>query len=143
MSIFSERLNELMFEHDDIKSEQLGKEIGISGATIRRWLSGGQQIFLSNLIILADYFECSIDFLVGKTENTLDFEPQKCPPFSKRLREVMKEKGVTTYKLRKNTRYGSKYFQQWDSGSDPLSYTLIELADILNCSVDYLIGRER
>lgn len=54
----------------------------------------------------------------------------------------MQEKSVSTYKLRQISRYDSKYFQKWDSGSDPLASTLIELATILDYSIDYLVGRE-
>ena len=79
-----------------------------------------------------------------RSDDILLFYPnQNLPKFSLRLREVMKEKGVSTYRLRKESRYDGKYFQKWDRGSDPIALTLIEFADILDCTVDYLIGREK
>lgn len=138
---YGERINDLLFERK-ISPEKLSEDLGVSLSTVYRWKNSETELFLSHLIALADYFRCAIDFILCRSEDMSDFPPQACPQFSKRLRQVMQEKGVSTYKLRKETRYDSKYFQKWDSGSDPLASTLIELANILDCTVDYLIGRE-
>lgn len=141
MTNYGERLNDLLFDKK-ITPEKLSEELGVSLSTVYRWKNNETELFLSNLIALADYFRCSVDFILCRSENMSDYPPKIRPPFSRRLRTVMKEKDVSTYKLRQNTRYDSKYFQKWDKGTDPLASTLIELADYLDVSVDYLIGRE-
>jgi transcriptional regulator with XRE-family HTH domain len=154
-------------------AEQLAAALGISRTTVYRWKTHPHQIFLSNLIAVADYFNCSLEFLLGRTEinqpdannipgvNNADAAPEaenapnantafdakntpknKPPDFSRRLRAVMKEKGISTYYMRKVHRYNSMYFRKWASGSDLTVHTVIELASILNCTVDYLVGRE-
>jgi transcriptional regulator with XRE-family HTH domain len=53
----------------------------------------------------------------------------------------MKEKQITRYNLVKNTNIYDSYFSNWKNGSDVNILTLIRLADYLDCSIDYLVGR--
>jgi transcriptional regulator with XRE-family HTH domain len=142
MSKFGERLNELITDQN-ITPEQLSSCIGVSVSTIYRWKKNETKLLLSNLVALSNYLNCSTDFLLGRSNNEeIPFAyKNNLPKFSIRLREVMKEKGISTYRLRKETQFDGKYFEKWDKGTDPLAITIIELADILDCSVDYLIGR--
>ena len=59
---------ELMCSNKKIKMTQLLKELQLSKSAISRWRSG----VLPNgeiLIKIADFFECSIDYLVGRTDD--------------------------------------------------------------------------
>ena len=143
LSLFAERLNDLMAEAN-IKSEQLGKNIGVDGSTIRRWRRGDGVVNLTNLVSLSDYFGCAADYLAGRSEvdNNESFTPKPLPPFPLRLREVLQERGLSRYLLDKDTKFKDGYFCQWDKGTAPMLPTLIELADLLDCTIDYLIGRE-
>jgi len=142
MSNFKERLNDLMVE-EQIKSDQLGKAIGVSGQTIRAWCDDCQSILLSNIIKLADYFHCSIDYLVGISDSTAEFTSKQYPPFYDRLRHVMEEKGKTRYSMTKESKIKDSYFTTWKSGSDPHILSVIEVAKYLDVTIDYLIGREK
>ena len=65
--MFWERFYELC-EKRSIKPNPLAKEIGISSGIITKWKSGG----IPNgemLIKLADYLDCSVDYLLGRTDN--------------------------------------------------------------------------
>jgi transcriptional regulator with XRE-family HTH domain len=141
LSEFSERLSELMIIRN-IKSEQLGKEIKASGSIVRCWLRGEKQISLPNLFRLADYFGCTIDFLAGRSDTELAFAVQTPPPFPEALRKVMAERGYTRYSLHKNTKFKDAYMYKWDHGSQPDLFTLVELADLFDVTIDYLVGRE-
>ena len=105
--------------------------------------TGHQVSFLSQLVKLADYFDCSLDFLTGRTDTVLDYSPKPCPPFYARFREVMAERGITRYRMSKETKIKDSYFTEWSKGTDPHLFSLIEVADYLNVSVDYLVGREQ
>jgi transcriptional regulator with XRE-family HTH domain len=142
MSNFKERLNDLMVEAQ-IKSDQLGKAIGVSGQTIRAWCDDSQSILLSNIIKLADYFHCSIDYLVGISDSTAEYAAKQYPPFYDRLRKVMEEKGKTRYRMTKESKIKDSYFTTWKSGSDPHILSVIEVAKYLDVTIDYLIGREK
>ena len=61
---FAERLKELRKEKD-IPQEVLAKELGVGNGTISLWENGKREPKLSSLMLLARYFEVSIDYLVG------------------------------------------------------------------------------
>lgn len=121
LKLFSERLNALLFEKD---LEELAKMLNVTLSAIYYWKSGKKEISLSNLIALADYFEVSLEYLTGRSADDRKIKPIQCPPFGKRLRKVMNEKGISTYFLRKNYKYGSKHFENWDKGADPTLWNL-------------------
>ena len=98
---------------------------------------------LSQLVKLADYFQCSLDFLAGRSETVLDYLVREMPPFYDSLRAVMKEKGVTRYRLVKDLPIYDGYFTNWKKGKSPNILTLILLADYLDVTIDYMVGRER
>lgn len=142
MSNFGERLTELMF-YRKISPEELAKSINVNQSTIRDWKRSKYLVFLDNLVKLANFFGCSIDFLIGRSDTLIDFTPQERPPFFQRLREVMAELGVTRYKLVKKTGIQDTAFSQWKKGANPHVLTLIKLANYLDVTIDYLIGRDR
>jgi len=142
LSNFSERLIELMEEHD-LNPESLGKVMKVDPTTIRYWKKPEKNIYISNLIKVADYFKCSLDFLCKRSETYLDYTPKKCPTFMKWLPTIIKENGKTTYRVFKDTRIKSSYFALWRKGSEPLLSSLGELADYLDCTLDRLVGRDR
>lgn len=139
---FAERLTEIMFDRK-ISAENLAKIIGVNPSTVRDWKRGKFLIGLTNLIKLADALECSIDFLAGRDETILAYAPQKSPPFYERLRVVMEECGITRYRVVHGTRIGEASFSEWKQGKDPHINSLVELADLLEVSIDYLVGRDR
>lgn len=64
MNEFADKLKELMQENN-LSQSKLSKETGISQSNIARWLACLHEPNMTNLILLAKYFKCSIDFLVG------------------------------------------------------------------------------
>lgn len=139
---FSERLIELMQENG-LNAEKLSKKLGVAPTIIRRWCLPQKDIYYSNLLQAANYFNCSLDFLCGRSDIVLDFVPQECPPFMEWLPTVIKERGKSTYKIFKDTRIKSSYFAKWRKGREPLLSSLGILADYLDCSLDRLVGRDR
>ena len=141
-SVFHERLTELMIEKG-VNTVSLAAAIGVSDETVRRWKNGERDILLSQLVKLADYFQCSLDFLTGRSDTVLDYQVSEMPPFYDSLRAVMAEKGVTRYKLVKDLPIYDGYFTNWKKGKSPNILTLIMLADYLDVTIDYLVGREK
>ena len=141
LSKFSERLKELMIERN-IKSNELGVAIGVDGSNIRRWLRGVNSVALNQLVKLAIYFNCPVDFLVGRIEYYERFKPKTCPVFIENLYKILEEKGVSTYKLNNDTSIKYGLLTRWRKGTVPHLTSLLELANYLDCSIDYLIGLE-
>ena len=61
----SENLKMLMKEQD-LKQQALAEEIGISQSALSSWLSGKKEPSIESLWKLADFFDVSIDELVGR-----------------------------------------------------------------------------
>ncbi len=140
MSKLSERLEELMFDCGQMKSEALAKALNVQGSTVRSWMSGKRDITLANAVKLADFFECSMDYLAGMSEVDRKVTSRPLPPFYENLRKVMAELGVSRYRVAKDV-VADIFFTKWANGGMPMLYTVCKLAQYLGVSVDYLIGR--
>ena len=141
-NVFHERLTELMIEKG-VNTVSLAAAIGVSDETVRRWKNGERDILLSQLVKLADYFQCSLDFLTGRSDSVLDYQVSEMPPFYDSLRAVMKEKEVPRDRLGKDVPIYDGYFTNWKRGKSPNIVTLILLEDYLDVTIDYLVGREK
>ncbi len=140
LSKLSERLKELM-EERELRSETLAKEAGIAGSSIRSWLRGASVPTFESAVKLADFFCCPLDFLAGRSEDCGNVAPRTLPPFYPRLRAIMEEAGVTRFRIAKETQIKDAFFTNWARGEKPLLVTLCVLADFLDVSLDYLVGR--
>lgn len=67
MTDFSERLRELRIENG-ITQSALGKVIGTGADSICVYEKGRAYPEVRKLIMLADYFEVSLDYLVGRSD---------------------------------------------------------------------------
>lgn len=61
---FKERLKELRIEKQ-IGQVELSKAIGVSKGIISLWENGEREPSMNSLILLAQFFNVSIDYLVG------------------------------------------------------------------------------
>jgi transcriptional regulator with XRE-family HTH domain len=64
---FGQRLKTLR-EEKGLTQEELGKIIGVSDVAILQYEKGKRRPDLDKLILFSNYFECSIDYLAGKTD---------------------------------------------------------------------------
>jgi len=141
---FGERLSELMLYADNIKSDRLGEAVGVNGSTIRLWITGSRNPSLQNAVKLADYFRCPLNFLFGRSDDEkLDFTPQPVLPFYERFVAILKERGKSWYKVSKDTKISKSNIQDWRDGREPLMPILIDIANYLDITLDYLVGRDR
>lgn len=67
MNKFAERLKNLRTEAGISRSE-LAKELSVSARLVAYWENGQRESDFDTLIRLAEYFETSTDFLLGKSE---------------------------------------------------------------------------
>ena len=63
------RLKELRIKKK-LSQSQLGKILGVSGQTILNWENGIYEPSINNLILLANYFNVTIDYIVGRNSTT-------------------------------------------------------------------------
>lgn len=67
MALFTERLIILRQALNDSQTD-VAKKININLRTYQRYEYGEREPRMSELIALADYFEVSLDYLVGRTD---------------------------------------------------------------------------
>lgn len=78
----------------NITMKQLGREIGLAESTISLYESGKRQPDATTLCKLADFFDCSVDYLLGRTDIPYGYI-QKMPP-------ELEDVGVTEVTKTKN-----------------------------------------
>ena len=61
------RIRDLREDHD-LKQQDLAKILNINQRTYSHYENGTRKIPLDLLIALADYYNCSIDYLLGRTK---------------------------------------------------------------------------
>lgn len=67
MSKFAERLRSLRTERD-VTQKHLGELLGVKNFSIYTYEKGRSEPTIDGLIALADFFDVSIDYLVGRTD---------------------------------------------------------------------------
>ncbi|NLV75923.1 MAG: helix-turn-helix transcriptional regulator [Tissierellia bacterium] len=66
--IFAERVK-MLRKQKNIKQSELGEMVGLSYTAISDIERGRRTTTIEKLVAIADYFEVSIDYLVGRTDN--------------------------------------------------------------------------
>jgi transcriptional regulator with XRE-family HTH domain len=66
--VFSQRLNKLR-QKKNISHEKLANELGLTRTTISHWENGIRLPSLETAAALADYFDVSLDYLVGRSDD--------------------------------------------------------------------------
>lgn len=62
--------------------------------------------------------------------------------FIKRMLELMKQQKITKKKIAADLGFGINQIKYWeDHGNTPSAETVNQIAEYLNCSVDYLLGK--
>lgn len=143
---FSERFNESII-YAETTPKKMSADLNHNIHDIYHWKSGTARFMpsLKNIIMLADYFNCSIEFLLGiDDENKLPHPKKQLPDFGAHFKKVLKEKGSNLYRLSllagcKNT---SPYYDWINGKSTPRIDSLYKISKVLDCSIDYLLGRE-
>ncbi len=143
MSKLSETLEELIsFNNLTVKS--FAENIGIAASTVSNYLHGARTPSIENIIKIADYFNCSVDHLLGlESENpTLTFK--KCPPFPEQLDFLMKKFNRKPIDVDKSDIVSKSNYFEWKKGKrQPSLDNVIGLAQFFDCRIDFVLGREK
>ncbi|MBQ7978085.1 MAG: helix-turn-helix transcriptional regulator [Clostridia bacterium] len=139
---FTESLQELMLLNN-VDAKTLHQQTKIDLSTIYDYFKGTFPK-IHNAILLANYFNCSLNYLFG-----LDFEPNSTSfsqeynsnLFFERYTKLLKEQKISNHKLCKDTGVNESSYWLWSKGGLPKLEGMIKIAQYLNCSLDYLVGR--
>lgn len=141
LSKFSERLSELMFDAH-YNGLTLSQKLGCGYNTIYRYLQCQRTPTVEMVVTLADFFNCTVDYLLGLEESSLIDKFDKCPPFQERFAKLLEESDITQYKLEKKTNISHSTMGYWKNGQKkPTIDNIIKIATALDCSTDFVLGR--
>ena len=140
----NQRLEGLREERDLFKKD-VAKKIGVVESVYSEWENEKLSIPTKRLVQLANFFEVNIDYMVGlsdkriklKTINDIDLEL-----VSTRLKEIRKSLKMTMRELATKLNTTSSAISNYENAKFLiLSSLLIELCNISNYSIDYVLGR--
>lgn len=141
MNEFQTRLQDLLVENE-LSRLQLSKKIGISFETLNGYFNKDFYPELSVAIKIADYFNCSIQYLMGLTDDYNSKDTNELP-FIDTLKKLMKENDLSIERLMKATNMSEANFYRWQSGkTKPAMNSLIAIAKYFDVTIDYLIGKQ-
>ena len=144
MSKFGENLKELMND-ENLSTVILNRKIGISKTQLGKYLSGYYEPTLKNAIKICNYFDCSLDYLLGIDSDKNSFDKFTLPSydkFIKRYFELIKENHTNHKQLSTSAKFNRNNLVYWQKNKTlPTLDILYKLALILNTKVEYLIGR--
>ena len=142
LSNFGENISELLHEKN-LSVTEFAQSVDIAFSEVYRYLRKEYIPKLSNMIKIADCYGYSLDYLIGLMPFPENAKFQKTPPFSVRFKELLKEKGLSRYRLSKETGILINRIDSWYNGEFiPSLDNALKLSKYFNCTLDYLLGRE-
>lgn len=96
--MLTERLNSLMQENQIKNLYQLAEKTKIPYTTFRNWYAGKAKPNIETLLVLANFFECSIDYLIGRSDDFGNIQrPEQKEELTPGERELLeKYRGLST-----------------------------------------------
>lgn len=138
---FQKRFNSLLEESEHSRSE-IANLIPLSQSTLSNALTYGIIPSTKTLIKIADFFDISINFLLGKTDLEDFYKSSSPASFISRFESLCSEKEVTHYKVATDCLFDKSNISRWvTKGFLPELEILELLCDYFNVSIDYLLGR--
>lgn len=142
LSNFVDNLTELMFDNKmNVKNFCEKLDIGLSECY--RCLRKENLPTFATVIKIADYFCCSIDYLLGLAPYLSEDKLNYTPPFNIAFAKILKEYKVTRYQLNKHTKIANSRIDDWYNGKhSPNLDNILKLTKYFDCTIDKLLGRE-
>ena len=145
LSNFSDRLSEQMILHN-LSAKELADTISCNRVTIFALKRGARLPSTEVLLSLAEYFQCSADYLLGLVEFVPEKTSYSAPVqnFGEHFRKILEETNVSQYQLTKKYHISGNLIHRWlNNKTMPSVANLIKLSQCLDVPVDVLIGRTK
>ena len=137
---FGERLSELL-DKDNIAAYTFANKIGVSYSLASQWIRENTHTKLSNLLKIALFFDCSLDYICGKSNVRGKFNATP-PTFPARLISLITKSDKTISSIFQKLNLDRTTLHYWKKGYTPRTTYLIKIADYFNVTVGYLVGIE-
>lgn len=130
----------------NLTQQGLASLFHLDKSSISKYENGHQVPEMETLIKLSNFFEVSIDYLLGKTDNRnsdTDLEVSVGDNFGKKLKQLRDSYNISAMKLSEDLNIHRGSLSNWETGKrKPDSEMLLKIANYFGVSVDYLLGNE-
>lgn len=94
------------------------------------------------LVRIADYFNISVEYLLGRTDNSYFEKSEAGETFLTRYQKLKAENNLTDYAVARKLHVATSYTTNWKNKNYiPSIANLTVLSEIFKVSIDYLLGR--
>ncbi len=140
-NMFATALKDLVADRG-VTYEQLAKAVGLHKSTLSHYICGRCLPSVDIAVRIADFFECSVDCLLGLEDAECQRSFLPCPPFCERLPELLEYFHISRYRLQQLTGIAESAMRYWmQNKTSPTLESVVRIADALDCSVDFVLGR--
>lgn len=137
MSVFAEQLKTLR-KINGLTQKELAEKLKIKQNSYSDWENGKSEPNIEMLVRIADYFDVSLDYLMGGKMKNITEEFSLC------LKKIRMKRKLSQKQIAEELKISQQQYSKWEGGiSTPNAETLVRLADYFDVSVDYLLGRKR
>lgn len=143
MSNFAEILGELLLERN-LNAKQFAHDIDAQNSSVSFYLRAMSIPTVKWLVKIADYFNCSTDYLLGLDEEKKVGDFCVCPPFNEQLNFLKQHFNCSNSYFYTNSGIPKTRYYDWQNGKRvPTVESVVKLAKHFDCSVDFIIGRSK
>lgn len=115
-------------------------DIGINRRTMNRWFYD-RSPRPESVIRIADYFNCSVDYLLDKTDSPKYMPSKNKESFYLRYTSLRERNKFTDRYVAQVCKIRPSAVTNWKHGAIPSLEVTASLCDLFYCSFDYLVGR--
>ena len=127
-------------EDRDKLQKEVAEYLGITYTAYGKYETGQNKIPVHRVIALAEYYDVSVDFLLGETRSLIR-HPQSAEKRGNRLREIRKKHKFNQTQIAQKLNMSQMGYSKYETGEIMLhTRLLIKLSRIYNVSIDYLLG---
>ena len=138
---FKQRFLELI-EDLDCKKSEIPKMLNIDYNVFIKITEFGIVPKPVILMRIADYFDISVEYLLGRTESSYFLKSEIPETFLIRYQNLKVENNLTDYAIAQKLHVTTSYTTSWKNKNYmPSIVNLILLSEIFKVSIDYLLGR--
>lgn len=140
---FQIRFKELTDELNLKNKTEIAATLGLTYAVFVKIYNYGILPTVPQLIKIADFFNVSIEYLIGNTDNDYFIKAESGSSFQTRLAQLRVKNGINTvYELSQKIHIHRNNIAQWVKKSYiPSVEDLAIIANLFDVSIDYLLGR--
>lgn len=143
--MITERLKDIR-EENDLKQSEIAEILKTPQSNYSRWENGVELIPLKKLTLFCDYFDVSMDYVIGITRKSVGNGKHKLDSkiIGKNLKKLRDEKNLTQSDLAKLLNTSQSTISAYESGKTTLLTAFaIQIVNEYKISLDWLCGRKK